>query len=380
VGRGFSPLDEELGLLPGALTPRLQEQLAHLGTWMPFAPAAQMLARFTGVSVSAATARRLTEVVGRAALAVADAEVAQLCDELPPVPAGPERAVLSVDGAMVPLVGGEWAEVKTLVVGAVAPEPAGVTTAAVPDVHLTAISSCSRLADVDQFNAAVLSELHRRGVETAGQVATVSDGAEWIQGFIDLHCPQALRILDFAHAAEHVAQIGQAVAPDDPSWLAPRLHRLKHEGPAPVLANLQDHVAALAQPPPEVSEALAYLNKRMPLMQYPAFAAAGWPIGSGSVESANKLVVEARLKGAGMHWARPNVNPLLVLRNAACNDRWDETWGHSVTQLRRQPLPRCLRPPEPPPPEPPPPPPAPPQPPARHPWRHYTPGWLSAKT
>jgi hypothetical protein len=33
---------------------------------------------------------------------------------------------------------------------------------------------------VEQFNSAVLGELHRRGVETAGQVAAVSDGAECI--------------------------------------------------------------------------------------------------------------------------------------------------------------------------------------------------------
>ena len=58
-------------------------------------------------------------------------------------------------------------------------------------------------------------------------------------------------------------------------------------------------MAALAQPP-EVTEALTYLDKRVALMQYPTFTTAGWPIGSGSVESANKLVVEARLKGAGM--------------------------------------------------------------------------------
>jgi hypothetical protein len=384
VGRGFSPLDEELGLLPGVLTPRLQEQLAHLGTWMPFAPAAQMLTRFTGVAVSAATARRLTEVVGRSALAVEEAEVVRLCDDLPPVPAGPERAVLSVDGAMVPLVGGEWAEVKTLVVGAVAPEPppdGDAVPAAAPDVHLTAVSTCSRLADIEQFNAAVLGELHRRGVETAGQVAAVSDGAEWIQGFVDLHCPHALRILDFAHAAEHVALIGQSVAPDDPTWLAPHLHRLKHDGPTPVLADLHqqvDSLAALAQPPPEVREALTYLDKRVALMQYPAFTAAGWPIGSGSVESANKLVVEARLKGAGMHWARPHVNPLLVLRNAACNDRWEEVWQHSAAHLRTHSLPRCPHPPALPPPDQPPSP-ALPRPPERHPWRHFTPGWLSAK-
>ncbi len=371
-------------MLPGALTPRLQEQLAHLGAWMPFAPAARMLTRFTGVAVSAATARRLTEVLGRAALAVEEAAVARLCDELPPVPAGPERAVLSVDGAMVPLLGGEWAEVKTLVVGEVAALAAPLAPAATlpdkPDVHLTAVSTCSRLADIEQFNAAVLGELHRRGVETAGQVAAVSDGAEWIQGFVDLHCPQAVRILDFAHAAEHVALIGQAVAPDEASWLAPRLHRLKHQGPEPVLAELHQRVAGLAEPPPEVPEALTYLDKRVALMQYPTFAAAGWPLGSGSVESANKLVVEARLKGAGMHWARPNVNPLLVLRNAACNDRWEEAWEHGAAQLRAHPLPRCPRPPAPPPQLPPPePPPAPSQPPARHPWRHYTPGWLSAK-
>jgi hypothetical protein len=59
-------------------------------------------------------------------------------------------------------------------------------------------------------------------------------------------------------------------------------------------------------------------------MQYPRFRAEGWPIGSGMVESAHKLVVEDRLKGEGMHWADVNVNPLLALRNAVCNDRWDE--------------------------------------------------------
>jgi hypothetical protein len=89
VGRAFSPLDEELALLPGALTPQVQEQLAQLGTWMPFGPAAQLLERFTQVRVSAATARRLTEVVGRAAAAVHEAAVDRLLDALPPVPQCP---------------------------------------------------------------------------------------------------------------------------------------------------------------------------------------------------------------------------------------------------------------------------------------------------
>lgn len=44
------------------------------------------------------------------------------------------------------------------------------------------------------------------------------------------------------------------------------------------------------------------------------------------MENANKLVVEARLKGAGMSWGEGALNPMLALRNAVCNDRWAEGW------------------------------------------------------
>jgi hypothetical protein len=107
----------------------------------------------------------------------------------------------------------------------------------------------------------------------------------------------------------------------------------------------------------EAAKALAYLEKRQEQMRYPEFVAAGWPLGSGMVESANKLVVEERLKGAGMHWAEENVNPMLALRNAWCNGRWDETWLLIEQEQRRQvcvrraerragrtPLPACVPP------------------------------------
>jgi hypothetical protein len=73
--------------------------------------------------------------------------------------------------------------------------------------------------------------------------------------------------------------------------------------------------------------AVAYRDARWSQIQYAQFRAAGYPIGSGAVESANKLVVEARLKSSGMHWARANVNPMVALRAAACSDRWAESWA-----------------------------------------------------
>lgn len=84
----------------------------------------------------------------------------------------------------------------------------------------------------------------------------------------------------------------------------------------------------------DVREHLMYVRKRLSLMQYPLFRRAGWPIGSGMVESANKLVVQARLKGTGMRWERKNVNPMLALRNGVCNERWQETWDTACQQRR----------------------------------------------
>ena len=74
----------------------------------------------------------------------------------------------------------------------------------------------------------------------------------------------------------------------------------------------------------DIGKKVAYLEKREARMQYPLSQAQGWPIGSGIVESGNKVVMQARLKGPGMHWAPEHVNPLLALRTSACNDCWDE--------------------------------------------------------
>ncbi len=83
-----------------------------------------------------------------------------------------------------------------------------------------------------------------------------------------------------------------------------------------------------------VGDSLTYLEPRAAQLCYAAFRAANYPLGSGSVESAHKLLVEARLKGAGMHWERAQVNPMVALRTVAYGDGWAEAWPHITTQQR----------------------------------------------
>jgi hypothetical protein len=174
----------------------------------------------------------------------------------------------------------------------------------------------------------------------------VQDGAEWLQGLVDVLRSDAVRILDFPHAVEHLTAAAQPSlgigTATFAAWLDQQAHTLKHaaDGARQILtalARLPVHAAADPILAAEARDrALAYFTKRLVQVQYAAFQAAGYPIGSGSTESANKVVVETRLKGSGMHWARENVNPLVALRTVACTDRWAEVWPCISARLRTQ--------------------------------------------
>ena len=120
-------------------------------------------------------------------------------------------------------------------------------------------------------------------------------------------------------------------------------HGLKHGEPELVLRNLRGLCRKLDRDGAgeddglkTVQGSLGYLEKRRGQIRYAEFRAQGYPIGSGAVESANKLAVEARLKGAGMHWSREHVNPMVALRTAVCSGRWEEVWSQISRRLREK--------------------------------------------
>jgi len=333
VGRVFSPLDEELALLPGTVAPRQQGHLVQLASWMPFRHASRVLEELLGVYVSPETARRLCEEVGRRVEEKQTAEAKAPWSDVAHAQENSCRMAISADGAMVPLIGGEWAEVRTLAIGEVPACPNDPEK-----VHVGNLSYFSRLTDATHFTELAEVETRRRQLVQAKEVCAVTDGAEWLQSFVEIHRADAIRVLDFPHAAEHLAKLLEALTANGmtlpPKMLERCLHVLKHRGPG-ALSRLAERLNETEARQEDVREHLGYLRKRLALMQYPAVRRAGWPIGSGMVESANKLVVEARLKGTGMRWERANVNPLLALRNGVCNERWQETWQTACHQRRQ---------------------------------------------
>lgn len=333
-------------MVAGCLSPSAQAGLVRLGARLPFAEAAAALAYFWQLPVSASTARRQTEAAGAAYEAVQTAAVAAPAHAEAasvPLPLGPPCQLFSADGAMVPTQrvpgGGVWAEGKTPAIGTLRPGPT-------PDTlrHCTDLSYFSRLADAETFTHQAVVETHRRGLTTAGTVVAVTDGSAWLQGCIAYHRPDAVRILDFPHAVEHLTAAAQTTfgAGDDraAAWVTAQAHTLKHDDPMHVLLaplGLPVHTAAQPAAAAQARRATAlYLAARWEAIQYAQFQAAGYPLGDGAIESANKRIPLARLKGSGMRWVRANANPMLALRTAAANDRWAEAWAALRAHTRAQ--------------------------------------------
>lgn len=338
VGIIFSPLDRELGLLPKKrYTPQIQASMTRLGAKLPFEEATEEVLYAHKVKVSERTTRKITHENGEAMVEIIEKQVEKLKKEAPVSEKKPETVQLSADGCFLCTTSGEWKEIKTVAIGEVQTEWNAEKSKFITQTNGWSYYSSS--ATIREFEDGALAELHERGIENAKMVVSVNDGSKWIQSLTDYHCPDALRILDFSHAAEHVASAGKAVMGENSdrfrTWYADASARLKGKPPEQTLARLYllhrqtDDPATRAK----IMGHIDYLERRNDQIDYPFFQARHLPIGSGSVESAHKHVVQKRMKQAGMRWAPEHLDPMLALRNLISNGRWASGWA-DITQHR----------------------------------------------
>lgn len=78
-----------------------------------------------------------------------------------------------------------------------------------------------------------------------------------------------------------------------------------------------------------VADLTRYLTTNQHRMQYQTFRAAGYPIGSGAVESAVRHVVQQRMKRVGMRWCAAGADAMLALRSIyRSTGAWDRFWAN----------------------------------------------------
>jgi hypothetical protein len=324
-GVGQHPLDAQLQCCAGSRSQALDELLALLGaTQDSFVQAAQVLERLTLVHVSANSVRQATEQLG-AVLLEQQTEPHVAPDARPPRPASATASPLyiSMDGVMTHLHERGWSEIKVGCCYQTRTRPERTR----PDrleIRAERTSYVSALEEAREFGWQLWQEAVRRGALAADEVVVVGDGAHWIWNLAETHFPRATQIVDWYHASAYVWTAADAIwgeaSAERATWAHAQLDKL-WEGK---VEQVSDELVQWRETGEAVEAALSYYTTHQSRMEYARYRARGLQIGSGSVESACKQVVTARLKQAGMIWNADGAEAVAVVRAWLKSERWEE--------------------------------------------------------
>lgn len=332
------PIREHWGLsCHQQLSLGLEDKLAFTVTATDSYEQAAAVAGKWGVEVEDSTLHALTQRLG----ARAEARV-QATLEHPPLERQPERAptklaVLMLDGWQVRQRGPgwgkkktqrprvEWHEWKTGVF--YRHEQAASTTGGRGTVSEKVVVGWQ--GDPVEFGRRLHWEALRGGLGRAQARLVVGDGAPWIWNVAQDRWAGATEVLDFYHASQHLWEVGRALQGKDEAaiaqWVQPRRHQLRHGKEREVLKAIAQLQVPAGERGQVVRREQNYFAGHASRMNYKSLARRGWPIGSGSVESACRQR-QCRFKRPGQFWTFKGMRHLSALTEARHNHHWEELW------------------------------------------------------
>jgi len=181
----------------------------------------------------------------------------------------------------------------------------------------------SYVGSADEFKKHLFSMALRNGYGKYKQTVVISDGATWIRNMVGELFPDAQQILDYYHLCENVNTFAKTLFKDDElkykPWAQHICDSLKAGNYKAVLMELE----TLEKKPHGSNFSLfGYITNNIHNIDYPKYAKNDFFIGSGAIESANKTVLQDRLKRAGMRWNTKTAQPLLSLKAKAESSLW----------------------------------------------------------
>jgi hypothetical protein len=339
-GTWRSPEDIVLDIVNTGFSPGLRRAMAETGGEICFEKAAGFLDKLGGVRVGAKDVERVAEAIGKDILARQEQSIRALLDGQPPSSTEPpDTLYIADDGTGVPVRRKETqgragkhadgiARTREAKLGALFTQ---LTTDEkgnpVRDAHST--TYVGKIESVDTFGPRLLAEAVRRGFEQARRVAVLGDGAVWIWNLAREHFPDAIEIVDYCHAHEHLSAIAKLVLPDDPearkTWQKP-FSDLLWDGDIPALTMALREVPLEGKNKEFLTTTIEYFNTNRERMRYRFFREQGLFIGSGVVEAGCRSLIGERLKCSGMHWSVTGANAIIALRCCLESNGFENYW------------------------------------------------------
>jgi hypothetical protein len=177
----------------------------------------------------------------------------------------------------------------------------------------------------------------RRGfaADSGKTVQIVTDGDADLARLAKEVFPEAIHTLDVMHALESIWKAGRSLyregSEEIEAWVDKQRRRLYEGRVEKILCGLRKVQTRLSPTGPGskakrqgMKEAIRYLERRVPMMNYAELIEQDLEISSGPVEGAVRYVVAQRFDCAGMRWIKERSEALLQLRCIEVNGEWEE--------------------------------------------------------
>ena len=330
-GEGRRPVKERLKVEHATRTPAVERALADFGAEESFAQAAVRFAEHYGWQIGTSNLGRVVEEVATEAESYLAAKLTEVEPEYEKPAAagrGVSELLVELDGCEIRTVTCqtvrdaqtndiikrvrelEWREVRVGLAGRL-----GSATR-------TFVARLGSYAEVGKelFRAAIIE-----GLSSVTKVIGVADGGQGLREELAVHFPNLQFILDKVHLVTHLYETAEALAYEGAKreqWVRKKVAQISAGRVKKVMSELRRKAESCER----AGRLRAYLERFQDAVYYNHYKAAGYPIGSGEVESAHRYIPQKRLKIAGASWRPEMINKMLALRLIRANGWWQEFW------------------------------------------------------
>jgi hypothetical protein len=340
TGGSLGLLDKEIDIHNYKTSPALRYYAGLTGTITSFREASDVLKRLNGINLSSTEIDVLTESKAKEVQDKYAQKVKRIphdCDgKITPaildVDNNPERIIyLECDGCFVP-TDEEWRECKTLI----------LFEAEIKDdkTFIKNKKYYSTIKGIVPFKKQVRTILEEYCDKSKVKIICLGDGAKWIWRMVQELIPQGrLEILDWFHVSERVGEIALKVYPtneDNRKELRDEIngyfYNSKYKKAISRLNEIYENTQC-AELKELIYQNIGYFDRNKQRMDYKEYREKGYTIGSGAIESANKFVVQRRLKIPGSVWTVQNADAMAHLRAEYVNGNMDKLYGITTNPL-----------------------------------------------
>lgn len=333
--KGYGIIDEEIGIYrEHRVTKGMTERLAYIGQLLPFERGKEVLEKLTDVEVSASLIETISEEVGKE---IFDKEIHEakrawdkpeesIPQELPRYRKEAKLYIMT-DGLQVNTRvedenGSTWKEMK---LGLVFCDKDVISKG--KDSHIiTKKEYVSYFGGVNEFKKVLFAAAARAGYGKIAELVVVGDGAAWIWNMCEELFPDAVQILDFYHLSENTHNYSKLLYIEDEVG---RKRWVKEVLDAVTTGKVDDAIKHVeSRRPDKVPDGIVnlytYLTNNRDRINYKYYKEKGYYIGSGAIESGNKMVIQQRMKQSGMRWSVNGGQYVAVLRTKHESNKWND--------------------------------------------------------